>query len=96
MPEPGAVDLDGEARLRGCRVDLGPYETDVSQVQGDFDGNARVNLADFGYFQLCFEAVSSNPDWADTCLCVFDFDEDSNVDLDDFAAFTVRLTRTIP
>ena len=69
-PEAGAVDLDGEDRLQGCRVDLGAYETAMTQVQGDFDGNARVDLADFGYFQLCFEAASFNPDWARTCLCV--------------------------
>ena len=52
---------------------------------GDTNGDGRANLADFAYFQNCFElgTVLSIP-----APCVaFDFDADSDIDVSDFAAF---------
>jgi hypothetical protein len=83
----GEVDLDGVPRLQGCRVDLGAYETDTDQSLGDFNGDSNINLRDVAYFQNCFQAGIQNPDWLEACSCVFDFDEDSVVDLNDYPSF---------
>ena len=56
------------------------------QSQGDFDVNRRIDLIDFGFFQLCFDNAPAYPDWLDTCLCAFDLDDNGIVDLDDYAA----------
>ena len=86
-PEPGETDLSGDARLQGCRVDLGAYESNAAQLNGDFDGDGDFDLADFTSFQKCFEAVAADSDWSGACVCVFDFDGSGDVDLLDYAAF---------
>ena len=55
----------------------------------DFDGSGSVNLWDFSAFQLCFGA---NP--GDECMCVFDDNENGNIDLADFAAFALAIEST--
>ena len=92
IPDPVASDLGGNPRVQGCRVDLGPYESAVTQAPGDFDSDEDTDLADLAAFQLCIDPGVTNPDWLDTCLCVFDFDDNDTVDLRDFALFQTAFT----
>ncbi|MBU0718232.1 MAG: right-handed parallel beta-helix repeat-containing protein, partial [Planctomycetes bacterium] len=84
---PGDTDLSGNARVQGCRVDQGAYESSEGQLPGDFDGDDDIDLADFAGFQSCLSAVAANPEWSEACLCVFDFNESGDVDLVDYADF---------
>lgn len=54
-------------------------------VLPDFDSDGDVDLADFGFFQTCFNGP--NRPFAFGSCAVADFDEDDDVDLSDFAAF---------
>ncbi|MBU0718696.1 MAG: hypothetical protein KJ749_10645, partial [Planctomycetes bacterium] len=87
---PGLEEIDaaGEQRLQGCRVDRGAYETSTLQMAGDFDADDQVSLSDYASFYNCFEPTVVDPEWLDTCLCLFDDDGDADIDLADFAAFS--------
>ena len=87
IAEPGATDFAGNPRLQGCWVDLGAYEAAIARVPGDFDGDENLNLSDLAGFQVCINPSISNPDWLRPCLCAFDYDDNSQIDLDDFATF---------
>jgi hypothetical protein len=84
---PLARDLERNPRVRGCRVDMGAYETEFGLQFGDFDGNGNVDLLDLAGFQLCMGASIARPDWVTTCVCLFDANESGGVDLFDFADF---------
>lgn len=71
---------------------MGAYESDELQSFGDFDGNERWDLGDTAALQICSGAPMLSPEWVDTWLCVFDFDEMGSVDLYDFAHFADALT----
>ena len=58
--------------------------------RGDADGDADVDLIDFGIFQACFTG-SGTSDVQGVCT-LFDFDSDDDVDLDDFAEFLDAVT----
>jgi hypothetical protein len=68
-----------------------PYLTiDVGgPLPGDINGDGHVDLVDYSSFYDCLEGpdVSLNPGCE-----VFDFDEDGNIDADDFAAFQRAFT----
>ena len=87
LPELEAIDAAGFPRLQGCRVDRGAYESDVDQAFGDFDADNDLTLRDFAHFQQCFHLTLGDPDWPGVCRCVFDDNEDGDIDLDDFGAF---------
>lgn len=64
---------------------------------GDADGDGDVDLADYRVFLTCFAGAgappgSEKPACLETCRSVFDLDHDTDVDLDDFAAFGSALT----
>jgi hypothetical protein len=61
-------------------------------VSADFDADGVISLSDFTFFSDCMAGPStppspSAPECADTCLSVFDFGGDTDVDLKDFARF---------
>ncbi len=64
---------------------------------GDFDTNGAVDLRDVAAFQICFlDADDSlrqrdSVDSLDHCLCAFDLDQDSDIDLSDHALVAERL-----
>ncbi len=87
----GTVDLNGQPRLVGCRLDRGALESETTQAEFDFDADNVVTLADFAHLQVCFDAAGIEPGRVATCFCVFDADESGAIDLDDFAAFEVAL-----
>jgi hypothetical protein len=78
MDDPGAVDTGaGLAPL----VDMGAYE---ERLEGDADGDWRIDLGDFASFAACLRgptaAAATGCDWADIGI-------DGDVDLQDFAEF---------
>lgn len=89
---PAQIDVSGQARLQGCRVDRGAYETDAPQMPGDFDADDAVTLVDYAYFYQCLSPAGGNPEWSQTCRCVFDDDGNGGIDLADFAAFTAAFS----
>ncbi len=61
---------------------------------GDFDANGNVNILDYEYLADCQSGPNSSPDPANgscevMCLQVFDADSDGDIDLMDFASFTL-------
>jgi hypothetical protein len=67
---------------------MSAFYDDVSLVvvlTADFDGDADVDLADFGVFQRCFNGPNRPPASADCTNA--DFDQDNDVDLGDFGKF---------
>jgi hypothetical protein len=75
------LDLDGGLRVVHGIVDMGAYEF----IPGDFDRDGDVDLADFGYFQGCFNGP--NRPYATTPCADADFDADEDADLVDFGRF---------
>ncbi len=84
-----------------CRMDngCGTVDTEVVMLevsgvktQGDFDDDSDVDLVDFGNLQLCFGVGDTPPAELANCGCVFDFNGDSGIDLDDYGAFFEAVT----
>lgn len=65
-------------------------------VPGDYNGDGDIDLSDHRVFQDCMAGPEVAPDpvitTAAICLEVFDFDADSDVDLDDFSDFSEAFT----
>lgn len=92
VESPAGKDLGGQPRVRGCRVDMGAFESAVTVPPGDFDADGGITLADYGYFQLCFGAPSDNPDWSATCLCLFDANHNNVIDRPDWPPLRMDMT----
>jgi hypothetical protein len=63
-------------------------------VMGDFDRDGSFSLADFAELQDCF--TGEGPATVSPCCRIFDFEPDSDVDLNDFAAFQAALAEPTP
>ena len=53
--------------------------------QGDFDGDSRIGLVDFGFFQLCYSG--NDQAYPDGVCEMADFDRDGDVDEIDYPVF---------
>ena len=87
VPDAGATDIDGEARVQSCRVDIGADEftQDDIAVPGDFDGDGFVSIADVPEFlSVALGPVGSH-------VCQGDLTGDSRFDGRDIAALTALL-----
>jgi len=87
LPNADATDIDGEARLQSCRVDIGADEftQDDVAVPGDFDGDGIVGLADVPEFlSVALGPVGSQ-------VCQGDLTGDGRFDGRDIAALTALL-----
>jgi len=76
--------------------DLGLTLAIFAGIRGDFDRNGRIDLDDYVLFSVC-ESLSGPgvaPPFSE-CLDSFDFDDDSDVDLLDWAVFQVAFTGEI-
>jgi hypothetical protein len=72
------------------------FQTDIiyakmNPIKGDCDDDWDRSLSDFACLQACFTGAEPEP-LSETCA-LFDFDDDSDVDLDDFAAFARLFNR---
>lgn len=81
------IALHAAARPPRLTIDLVP--------SGDVDGNERRGKADWKEMQNCLDGPNLAPGpgivlSADGCLCVFDLDEDGDVDLQDVRRFQRR------
>ncbi len=82
-----------DANMRGTRVDRFSAFT----ANGDFDGDGDVDLDDYVVFVDCLVGPGLSPGptapvTTQDCLDVFDFDDDLDVDLLDFAVMQMLFT----
>ena len=84
-PMEGVIDLDGQVRVMGARVDMGADEVYV--IPGDLDADGDVDLDDYS----AFVAAMNGPNQA-SGNAVADFDGDNDCDLADFAMFGANFT----
>jgi len=93
--DPTCYDCDGNGVPDGCQADCnGNLIPDVCEpmVGGDYTADGMVDLDDYADFFGCMSGPGVWPspspsECADACLAAFDFDDDNDVDLADFAAF---------
>jgi len=86
VPRDEAIDIDGEARVQSCRVDIGADEfTQDDVIPGDFDGDGFVSLSDVPEFL----SVALGPVGSQVCLG--DLTGDGRFDGRDIAALTALL-----
>ncbi len=83
----GETDWDGQLRVFCGLVDMGADEQQFCGGDANQDGN--VDLDDFAILADCFSGPNRVPAQT-SCLDVFDYDDDGDVDLLDFSRFEFR------
>jgi len=63
---------------------------------GDVNGDGQTDLKDYGTFQVCFGGPGSPPAAACPPLADGDWDDDGDVDLDDYVLIATVLTGPMP
>lgn len=76
---PGAVDLDGHARVLCGRIDMGAYELGI----GDADCDGAIGLSDMAILEECLNGPGGGG--LPAVCAAFDFGGDGIVDLSDLA-----------
>ena len=80
IPAVDELDIDGEPRVMGDRVDMGADE--VGPKQADFTRDGRIDIADFAVFSRSWDTQPTNENWYVLC----DLFEDDTIDINDLAA----------
>ena len=75
--EEGEIDIDGEPRVMGGRVDMGADE--VGPKQADFTRDGRIDGADFGVLSQSWQTSVGDENW----YVLSDLYEDGVIDLSD-------------
>jgi len=90
-------DIDGDGVPNAeDDCDFTPLGTPINAVGGpmsDTDGNCEVDLLDYWYFRRC--QVLGGPDTPGShpmCINMFDYQDDADIDLADFAGFMRAFT----
>jgi len=66
--------------------------TNFHRMFGDSNGDAQVDISDFGQFSGTFNLNSSQTGF----LAYFDYNNDGVIDIADFGQFSVRLFTFLP
>jgi hypothetical protein len=66
--------------------------TDFHRMFGDANGDAHVDVADFGLFSSTFNLSAGQSGY----LAYFDFNADGTIDIADFGQFSLRIFTTLP
>ena len=77
----GEVDIDGEPRVMGGRVDMGADE--VGEKQADFTRDGRIDLEDLSVLSGLWGTAEGELNW----YVLSDLWEDDVIDIGDLAAF---------
>jgi hypothetical protein len=93
VPADAALDLDGQARILGGSVEMGADE--LLFWAGDLDHDGDVDSGDVAGLIACLAGpdvppAPAAPLTAADCTTAFDYSEDADVDLADFAGFRLR------
>ncbi|MCP4712163.1 MAG: hypothetical protein GY869_26365, partial [Planctomycetes bacterium] len=64
-PAPGAVDIDGQPRIRLGRIDMGADE--AGSHPADFDENGIIDLVDYNTIAAVMLTQTGDPLWAPAC-----------------------------
>jgi parallel beta-helix repeat protein len=80
--EEGEVDIDGEPRVMGGRVDMGSDE--VGPKQADFTRDGRIDIDDFAVFNNSWDTTEGQTNWYVLC----DLFDNGVINVSDLAIFT--------
>ncbi|MCK4658391.1 MAG: hypothetical protein KAV82_02625 [Phycisphaerae bacterium] len=82
------IQVVSEGTSSDCNNNSVPDECE----RGDSNGDGSVDLRDFAGFQICFGQTGT----LDAACCLFDFEPDEDVDLDDYTEFSATFTGPQP
>ncbi len=76
----------------GGRAMAADYSANFHRYFGDVNGDARIDIADFGVFSLGYGTQSGQANY----VGYLDFNGDGRIDIADFGQFALRFFTTLP